>query len=237
MLTRKTKNAACYAMAIICSLATTLFIYSCSTNEYYNEEIQTPQNIPGETGALSPRMTMDGNSFIDSIAFSDEFQEFEMSSELLADKFGDYTLALSEEEYDKFMENLNDDDYIENVIKEANLEKDLKRMNEAKENLIRHTGFSRLSEEERMELFMQHAESRELSKINPLKTRTEGGNASTCEGQRQAAYRQAKANYDNAIAKCKLEGSYSCYTYATTNRDRDKRIADKEYEECVRSSR
>lgn len=236
MITKKTRNAGCYAMALICSLATTFFNYSCSTDEYYNEGIQTPQNETSKTRALSSRMSTSGNSLIDSIASSDEFWEFEISTELLADKFSDYTSTFNEEEYDQLMVNLNDDDYMEEFIKKANLEKELQQMNEAKENLLLHTGFSRLSEDERMQLFMQYAESREQSKINPVKTRTEGGNTSKCEEQRQAAYEEAKADYDNAILKCKVESSpYSCKIYATAKYDRNKRIADKEYEECVQN--
>ena len=60
---------------------------------------------------------------IDTIATSDEFWEFERNSELLSDKFQAYTSTLSAEEYNKLMENLNDDDYMEEFIGKANLEK------------------------------------------------------------------------------------------------------------------
>lgn len=70
------------------------------------------------------------------------FGEFERNSELLSDKFQAYTSTLSAEEYNKLMENLNDDDYMEEFIGKANLEKELQQMNEAKENLLLHTGFS-----------------------------------------------------------------------------------------------
>lgn len=219
MITRKKKNAAYYAIALICSFATTFFIYSCSTEEDFSDEVVNNENL-----------------LINSIANSNEFWEFQIHSELLAEKFHDYTSALSEKEYDQLMENLNKDDYMEEFIKKANLEKELQEMNEAKENLILHTEFSKLSEDERMQLFMQYAESREQSKINPVKTRTEGGNISKCEAQRQAAYEEAKTDYDNAILKCKTESSpYSCKIYATAKYDRNKRIADKEYEECVQN--
>lgn len=235
MITKKTRNAGCYVMALICSVATTFFNYSCSTDEYYNEGIRTSQNETSKTRALSSRMSTSGNSLIDSIASSDEFWEFEISTELLSDKFHDYTSELNEEEYDKLMENLNDDDYMEEFIKKANLEKELQQMNETKENLILHTEFSKLSEDERMQLFMQYAESREQSKINPVKTRTEGGNISKCEAQRQAASEEAKADYDNAITQCKTESSPNyCYTQASATYNRNKRAADREYEECIK---
>ena len=105
----------------------------------------------------------DTKLLIDTIATSDEFWEFERNSELLSDKFQAYTSTLSAEEYNKLTENLNDDDYMEEFIGKANLEKELQQMNEAKENLLLHTGFSKLSEDERMLLFMQYAESREFT--------------------------------------------------------------------------
>lgn len=58
----------------------------------------------------------DTKLLIDTIATSDEFGEFERNSELLSDKFQAYTSTLSAEEYNKLMENLNDDDYMEEFI-------------------------------------------------------------------------------------------------------------------------
>ena len=137
------------------------------------------------------------NTLIDSIASSDEFWEFEMSSELLADKFHEYTSTLSEEEYDKLMENLNDDDYMEDFARKANLQDELQQMAKAKEKLIQHTGFLRLSEDE-------------------------------------AAYTQAKADYDNAVTNCQ-SGSMSsgCLIQAAAKYDRAKDIANKKYKECI----
>ena len=174
------------------------------------------------------------NLLIDSIAISDEFWEFERNSKLLSDKFQAYTSTLSEEEYDKLMENLNDDDYMEEFIRKANLEKELQQMNEAKENLLLHTGFSRLSEDERISLFRQYAESHESTGKTLIKTRTEGGDANSCEAKRQAAYAQAKADYNNDIIKCRMESSTnSCYAYALSRYERGKDMADIEYKSCI----
>ena len=132
------------------------------------------------------------------------------------------------------MENLNDDDYMEEFIGKANLEKELQQMNEAKENLLLHTGFSKLSEDERMLLFMQYAESREFTGKTLIKTRTEG-NANSCETNKQIAYAQAKADYDNAIIKCRQESSTNyCYTQALAKYERSKRTSDRVYEECIK---
>ena len=141
-----------YVMALACGLVASFFIYSCSTDGYYSDEIE--KNEVTNTRALSSRMINNGSTLIDSIASSDEFWEFEMSSELLADKFHEYTSTLSEEEYDKLMENLNDDDYVEDFMRKANLENELQQLAKAKENLIQHTGFLRLSADERTQLFI-----------------------------------------------------------------------------------
>ena len=163
----------------------------------------------------------DTKLLIDTIATSD-------------DKFQAYTSTLSAEEYNKLMENLNDDDYMEEFIGKANLEKELQQMNEAKENLLLHTGFSKLSEDERMLLFMQYAESREFTGKTLIKTRTEG-NANSCETNKQIAYAQAKADYDNAIIKCRQESSTNyCYTQALAKYERSKRTSDRVYEECIK---
>ncbi len=223
-----------YAIMLTYSLTAIIIIYSCSTDEYYIGETQMKENGITNTRALSSRMINDGSTLIDSIASSNEFWEFEMSSELLADKFHEYTSTLSEEEYDKLMENLNDDDYVEDFMRKANLENELQQLAKAKENLIKHTGFLRLSADERTQLFILYAESNELTKVKLLKTREEGGSTSSCEEQKQAAYRQAKADYDNAVANCQ-NGSMpsSCLIQAAAKYDRAKDIANKEYKECI----
>ena len=158
---RKKRHFLYYAMTLAFGLATIFIIHSCSTDEYYSDELQIEENGIPRKSALSSNIINNTNSLIDSIAISDEFWEFERNSRLLADKFQAYTSTLSEEEHDKLMENLNDDDYMEEFIRKANLEKELQQMNEAKENLLLHTGFSRLSEDERISLFRQYAESHE----------------------------------------------------------------------------
>lgn len=103
MSKKKRKKNSLYAAVTIILLSVTFVIYSCSSDEceYTNES----------------------NELIDSITKSDEFWDFELSSELLAGKFQDYTSKLDSVEYDKLMENLNNDDYMEDFIRKANLEK------------------------------------------------------------------------------------------------------------------
>lgn len=215
MSKKKRKKNSLYA-AVIILLSVTFVIYSCSSDEceYTNES----------------------NELIDSITKSDEFWDFELSSELLADKFQDYTSKLDSVEYNKLMENLNDDDYMEDFIRKANLKKELQQMNEAKENLIRHTEFSRLNENERGLLFRQYAESREFTGKSLLKTRTEG-DTNSCEAERQAAYAQAKADYNNDIITCRMGSSTNnCYAHALSRYERNQRAAEKEYKSCIQKN-
>ena len=224
MITKKKKYTLYYVMALACGLVASFFIYSCSADGYYSDEIE--KNEVTNTRALSSKMINNGSTLIDSIASSDEFWEFEMSSELLADKFHEYTSILSEEEYDKLMENLNDDDYVEDFMRKANLENELQQ--------LANTRFLRLSADERTQLFILYAESNELTKVKLLKTREEGGSTSSCEEQKQAAYKQAKADYDNAIANCQNGSMPSgCLIQAAAKYDRAKDIANKEYKECI----
>lgn len=236
MESKNKKRSCIYVITLFGIVLTTFLIYSCSTDEYnYTNETATEANSIAKTRSFDSQTWNTGNVLIDSVANSDEFYEFERCSEQLADKFSAYTSKLSDEEYDKLMEKLNDDEYMEDFIKKANLEEVLRQMDEAKKGLLEHTVFLRLSEEERLSLFKQYAENRQLTKRKLLKTRKEGNGNSKCEELRQAAYAEAEKDYNNSIARCKVESpTTSCYTQASANYRRNQRAADKEYEECIK---
>lgn len=236
MSTQKKKSTLYYLMTLAYSLVALVIIYSCSADEYNFNETQTEEDANSEIRAFSSKTLNGDYTLIDSIADSDEFWEFQMSSKILADKFHHYTSTLNLEEYNKLMEKLNNDDYLEEFVNRANLENELKQMKEAKDKLLKHTSILRLSEDGRMQLFIQYADSCESTRVKLLKSRNEGGNSNRCEEQRQAAFAQAKASYDNAIIKCRTESSTNyCYTQALAEYNRDKRIADRDYEACIKS--
>lgn len=217
-MTNTKKKISFYLTAIVSIALTTVFIYSCSSDDYNHIDKQKSDQKP----------------LIESVATSDEFWNFEMASELLFEKFQSYTATLSREEYDKLLESLNNDDYMEDFIKKANLKKELRLMDEAKESLIQHTNFSKLNEEARTILFREYAESRETTKKILIKTRTEDGN-NECEAKKQTSYAQAKTDYNNDIFKCRIESSTNyCYTQALAIYERNKRTANREYEECIK---
>lgn len=226
MRTKKKLNL--YAVAAMCGFIATIVTYSCSTDEYeYIDNAGTEIN-----GIAQTRASLSEYTLIDSIANSDEFWEFEMNSQLLADKFAAYTSSLNEEEYDNLMEKLNDDEYAEEFIKEANLEKELQQLEKAKKGLLQRTGFLKLNEEERMQLFIQYAEGQTGKKL--LKTRAEGGDTNECQKQKDAAYKRAKGRYDSDIVTCKSEGPVSaCYAIAAAYYRKCLRDADRAYEKCI----
>ena len=191
-----------YVIVFACGILATFFIYSCSNDDYYTDETEAGTNGIAKTRAFSSRMMNGEYTLIDSIASSDEFWEFEMSSELLAEKFKTYTSTLNEEEYEYLIENMNDDDYMAEVIKKADMNDVLQKVDKARENLFNQTGFLRLSEEEKMQLFMSFAESRLQTKISPLKTRKEGGDISECQKQKEADITKAKGKFDDSVADC-----------------------------------
>lgn len=231
MIGNKKRNSWCMvAFASIAMVA--LCIYSCSAEEYEdaNEQDAAKSEVL-QSRAHTLEMRYSGNELIDSVAASDEFWEFIMSSRLLAQKFDAYASTLSNEEYDGLMENLNDDEYTEEFIAKAKLEKELQQVDIASENLLKKTGFTRLSDDERELLFTLFAESSEQTL---LKTRTEGGSTSECEKIKQAAYAQADVDYKNAITKClSASSTYTCRIQATAERSKNKDIADINYNECL----
>ena len=191
-----------YVIAFACGILATFFIYSCSNDDYYTDETEAGTNGIAKTRAFSSRMMNGEYTLIDSIASSDEFWEFEMSSELLAEKFKAYTSTLNEEEYDYLIENMNDDDYMAEVIKKADMKEVLEQVEKSRDNLFNQTGFLRLSKEERTQLFSQFAESRLQPKMSPLKTRNEGGSVSECQKQKEAAVSAAKLKFDKSVSLC-----------------------------------
>lgn len=242
MTTRKaTKKNSLYAVALAAVLLATAFIYSCSNEGYdYANESPLEENGMARTRALNSRM-MECETLLDSVAASDEFWEFEMSSKLLAEKFAAYTSTWSEEKFDELMYNVNDDDYMEKLKKEMNLEKELEQMAKAKENLLQNTGFLRLTDDERTELFMQFAENSMSAQTKTVKTRGEGGETDECSKQKKIAYTNAQADRDFKTSQCKCTGDIftlcMCYLRVVAEYEKNLRRADRAYENCINSKK
>ena len=235
-MTGKRMRNLSYVIAFACGILATFFIYSCSNDDYYTDETEAGTNGIAKTRAFSSRMMNGEYTLIDSIASSDEFWEFEMSSELLAEKFKAYTSTLNEEEYDYLIENMNDDDYMAEVIKKADMNDVLQKVYKARENLFNQTGFLRLSEEEKTQLFVSFAEGRLQTRISPLKTRQEGGgNTSECEKELKEAKTRAKAKFDDSVVDCGSVPAVAqlCYINVAAKYNFEVRMAEKAYQECI----
>lgn len=231
------RNILFYVMALTCGVVASFIIYSCSTDDFYSDEAIMDETGMVNTRALSSRMQDRATTLLDSVAASDEFWEFQMSSQLLAEKFQEYTSRLSEEDYDQLLERLNNDDYMENFAQEANLENELQQVAIAKENLISHTGFSRLSEDEQLQLFIQYGESSGQVRINLLKSREEGSGADNCLKQKEAEIREAKGEYDISVVECGYDSMTSpCFIQAASRYNMCRRIAERKYQECLKNN-
>ena len=135
------------------------------------------------------------------------------------------------------MENLNNDDYMDEFIQVANMEEALQQMNKAKENLVKNTGFLRLSEDEKAQLIMQFAENKSKTKANLLKTRQEGGNISECEKKREAEIQKAEKNYNTNVLFCdSIIIPYLCYIQAASKRSLELRVAEGNYQDCLNNN-
>ncbi len=240
-MTAKKRRNSWYVVAFTGVLLATVFVYSCSNDEYdYTNASQLEEKGIVHTRALNSRMA-ECETLLDSIAASDEFWEFEMSSKLLSDKFTAHTSTWSEERFDELMYNLNDDDYMAELTKEMNLEKELEQMAKAKEKLLQNTGFLRLTDDERTELFRQFAENNISTQIRTLKTREEGGGKDECAEQKRLAYEQAQSIRDFNTLHCKCTGDIFstciCYIQVLAEYEKNIRRANSAYENCINSKK
>ena len=108
-------------------------------------------------------------------------------------------------------------------------------MDKSIDNIFNQTGFLRLSEEERTQLFTQFAESRLQIKMSPLKTRQEGESTSECQKQKKAAVSAAKLKFDNSVSLCGNVPAVAqlCYMNAASVYNFEVRMAEKAYQECI----
>lgn len=122
MKSENKKQSSIYVITLFGILLTTFLIYSCSTDEYNcTNETTTEVNSIAKTRNLVSQTWNTGNVLIDSVANSDEF----MNLKDVVSNSGQVQCLyskLSDEEYDKLMEKLNDDEYMKDFIKKANLE-------------------------------------------------------------------------------------------------------------------
>lgn len=203
-----------YKNSVLCIFALLLFVmYSCNSEEN-----------PIKVKSLD-------------IVSSDDFEDFVVNSDLAMDKFVSYTRTLTQDEFDELMYNLNNDDYMTEVINKAGIEKELQQIVESKEKLLSNKNYVALNESEQFTLFFDYTNP--LQKKN-VKTRSEGDQLNECQQRQLEDYAWARATCDIAIAvcTCAVELPFvacACYLAALANYANDIRLADRSYEDCIRN--
>ncbi len=210
-----------------------LFIYGCSSDDYnYGNEMESV-NGAMQTRALSSKAME--YTLMDSIAESDEFLDFRIHCMNLAEKLKLYTSTLSKEEYDEFMNNLNNDDYMLDVIDEIDIKKEMLLVENSRTALLDYEGFQRLDESEKMDLFMIGFDKR--SHVM-LKNRGEGGvTKAECKRRLDEDYAYASAVYLAAMVACSCAtggiGVCFCAIAASAAYDYAITLADRSYYDCM----
>ena len=182
---------------------------------------------------------VDGNETSD-IVKSDEFTAFTSDCELAMDKFVSYANTLTQDEFDELMYNLNNDDYMSEVVNRAGLEEDLQRIVKSKKHLLENKNYVLLDDNKQFTLFYDHASPIQKNNVS-IKTRTEGdGGLNECEQRQLSDYSWARAKCDLALVGCTCMvevplAACLCYAAALANYADDIRLADRSYEDCIRN--
>ncbi len=224
----KLKKKVCLVL-VVCM---TCIVYSCNSEDAFFDETGICE---GEvhTRALSARSIC---TLVDSVAESDEFIDFVMETEALAEKTKAYTKTLSDEEFEELIYNQNNDDYMEDFTKKAGIERNLEQIAKTKTKLVMNEQFIRLTEEERMQLFLGETKLNSRVMVKKRSELTEFD----CDARRQSDYSWARAKADLGLigCTCMVEvpiAACLCYALVMANYADDIRQADRAYEDCMRS--
>lgn len=217
-------------LSAVCAGWMAFGVYGCGNdeNDYLMEE---PFQL--QSSVMTRGMSV-GYSLVDSVAMSDELWEFKEASDRLAQKFDAYADTLSDEEWEELEAHIEDDDYMEALHNKVDMEKEMRAVDEALDALYTNTGFTRLSEQERSELFAMLAQSNRESGVKPLKVREESERERECKRQRDKAYAEAEKNYYEDLSKCQGRIDYEkCKAQAASRRRIREKAADKQYKACI----
>ncbi len=228
----KLKKKIWYMSALVLVACMTCIIYSCNSEDAFFDETGTCKEEI-HTRALSARSIC---TLVDSVAESDEFIDFVMETEALAEKTKAYTKTLSDKAFEELMYNQNNDDYMEDFIKKAGIERDLEQIAKTKTKLVMNEQFVRLTKEEQMQLFLREAKSNSRVMVKKRSELTEFD----CDARRQSDYSwaQAKATLGVIGCTCMVEvpiAACLCYALVMANYADDIRLAERAYNDCMRS--
>ena len=168
----------------------------------------------------------EGNDqIIDRVIESNEYMEFRVSCMALAEKLKSYTSTLSLEEFDELMSNLNNDDYMAELVGKIDVKNELLMVESTKETLLNYADFQQLDASERMNLFVRSSDNA----LNMMvKTRSED-------------YSYASSIYVSAMLACSCAtggigvclcavAASAAYEYAIT-------LADRSFADCLKNAK
>ena len=98
-------------------------------------------------------------TIVNSIAESDELLDYGMNCMLLAEKLKSYTSTLTPEEFDELMNNLNNDDYMIELVSKVDIEKEALMVENARQELLANKSFKLLDESEKMNVFIRFSDT------------------------------------------------------------------------------
>ena len=132
----KFKAIASLCSAMIFSAAIFGVIYSCSSDEcdIINSSMED--------------VVVNKNPLMISVENSNEFLAFIKENESVMAKFLMYKETLSESDYNELMSNVNDDDYLLDIINKADMLNDLQRLGAKMNSLLANTQYERLNQME-----------------------------------------------------------------------------------------
>lgn len=82
-----------------------------------------------------------------------------MNCMLLAEKLKSYTSTLTPEEFDELMNNLNNDDYMIELVSKVDIEKEALMVENARQELLANKSFKLLDESEKMNVFIRFSDN------------------------------------------------------------------------------
>ena len=169
-------------------------------------------------------------TIVNSIAESDELLDYGMNCMLLAEKLKSYTSTLTPEEFDELMNNLNNDDYMIELVSKVDIEKEALMVENARQELLANKSFKLLDESEKMNVFIRFSDNSQNT-MQHLLLKSPGESAG---GVTKA---ECKRRYLSSMLLCSCAtgwlgvclcaiGASAGYDYATT-------LADRSYYDCL----
>lgn len=233
---RKKRTNLCFLTLIVAAFSV-LLVHGCSFSEYdlvVEDSSDMVLEEANSTRALSEQNCR--NDLVISVSESEEYLDYLMSLHMFFDKFDSYYSSLNDKEKIQLEENLNNDDYIEDIIDESCIRNELEQMINA-QNQLKNTAYFHLNKLERSMLIS--LDCTYIHKTVLLKTRGEGDDARKCAEIRDKAIQAAsdlaikeKEACDDAYESGTTVHAY-CYFKAAKKFSKAKEETKEEYERCI----